>query len=147
MARRDCGSHESNYADSLLDVARARGFAPETAALDMGYDTEAIHAACEDRECRPIIALKQTPAVKAGKASPPSCEHGTWTFAGVEPVRNARSGGAPPESASRASRWARRTALPGPRLSRARVWQASRMSGRYCRIACEGSTGFGSTPS
>jgi hypothetical protein len=93
MARRDCGSHESNYADSLLDVARARGFAPETAALDMGYDTEAIHAACEDWECRPIIALKQTPAVKAGKASPPSCEHGTWTFAGAEPVRNARSGG------------------------------------------------------
>ena len=50
----------------------------------MGYDTEAIHAACEDRDCRPIIPLKQTPGVKAGKANPPSCEHGTWTFAGSD---------------------------------------------------------------
>jgi hypothetical protein len=71
----------------LLGAARLHGFAPETAALDMGYDSEAIHAACEDRQCRPIIPLKQTPAVKAGKASPPSCEHGTWTFAGADPVR------------------------------------------------------------
>ncbi len=31
-------SHESNYAESLLDAARARGFALDTATLDLGAD-------------------------------------------------------------------------------------------------------------
>jgi hypothetical protein len=98
-------SHESNYADSLLDAARARGFAPETAALDMGYDAEAIHAACENRGCRPIIPLKQTPAVKAGKGGPPSCEHGMWTFAGSDPARGASKWRCPTGECKPASRW------------------------------------------
>jgi len=54
-------AHESSFATALLDAAKGRGLAPETCALDTGYDTEAIHAACEDRDCRPIIPLKQTP--------------------------------------------------------------------------------------
>jgi hypothetical protein len=49
-------AHESSFATALLDAAKSRGFAAETTALDMGYDTEAIHAACEARDSRPIIA-------------------------------------------------------------------------------------------
>ncbi len=98
-------AHESSFATALLDAAKARGFAAETTALDMGYDTEAIHAACEDRECRPIIPLKQTPAVKAGKASPPSCEHGTWTFAGSDPSRGRSKWRCPTGECKPGSHW------------------------------------------
>src|SRR5215210_6404714 len=59
-------AHESSFATALLDAAKDRGFSAETTALDMGYDTEAIHAACEARDSRPIIPLKETPAVKRG---------------------------------------------------------------------------------
>jgi len=50
-------AHESSFATGLLDAAKDRGFAAETTALDMGYDTEAIHAGCEARDSRPIIPL------------------------------------------------------------------------------------------
>jgi len=60
----------------LLDAVHARGFRPEVAIMDMGYDHEAIYADCEQRDCHPIIPLRQTPAVKAGKHLPPVCEHG-----------------------------------------------------------------------
>jgi len=63
-------AHESSFATVLLDAAKDRGFAAETTALDMGYDTEAIHAACEARDSRPIIPLKQTPGVKRGEHRP-----------------------------------------------------------------------------
>jgi hypothetical protein len=50
--------------------------------MDKGYDAEAIYSACENRNMRPIIALRQSAEVQNGKANPPSCEHGTWKFAG-----------------------------------------------------------------
>jgi hypothetical protein len=34
--------HESLYADPLLDVLRARGFEPETCAMDRGYDKNRV---------------------------------------------------------------------------------------------------------
>ena len=43
----------------------------------------------EARGIRPVIALKETPAVKAGKHKPPACEHGEWTFAGSDARRGA----------------------------------------------------------
>jgi len=98
-------AHESSFATALLDAAKDRGFAAETTALDMGYDTEAIHAACEARGSRPIIPLKQTPGVKAGKANPPSCEHGTWTFAGSDPSRGRSKWRCPTCECKPASRW------------------------------------------
>jgi hypothetical protein len=82
-------AHESSFATGLLDAAKDRGFAAETTALDMGYDTEAIHAACEARDSRPIIPLKQTPGVKRGEHRPPNCKHGGWTFSGSDPNRGA----------------------------------------------------------
>jgi len=65
---------------ALIDVARARGFAVETAALDKGYDVGPVYDGCEARDVRPIIPLRETPGVKRGDHKPPTCEHGTWTF-------------------------------------------------------------------
>ncbi len=98
-------AHESSFATALLDAAKGRGFAPETCALDMGYDTEAIHAACEERDSRPIIPLRETPAVKAGKAGPPTCEHGEWRFAGSDLPRGASKWRCPTGECAPASRW------------------------------------------
>ena len=68
----------------LLDAAAGRGFAPAVAVLDRGYDAGDVYAEIEGRDMRPVIPLKNTPAVKAGKHKPPQCEHGEWTFAGSD---------------------------------------------------------------
>jgi hypothetical protein len=96
---------ESTFAMPLLDAVKARGFRPEVAIMDMGYDHEAIYADCEQRDCHPIIPLRQTPAVKAGKHLPPTCEHGEWTFAGAETKRRAAKWRCPTGECSPASRW------------------------------------------
>ncbi|MGH2913947.1 MAG: transposase [Solirubrobacteraceae bacterium] len=80
---------EPNFALGLLDAAMARGFGVRTAIMDKGYDGEPTHSGCMDRGVAPVIALKQTPAVKDGKHKPPECEHGTWTFAGADFKRRA----------------------------------------------------------
>ena len=54
---------------------------------------------------RPIIPLRETPAVKAGKAGPPTCEHGTWRFAGSDSKRGASKWRCPTGECSPASRW------------------------------------------
>lgn len=51
----------------------------------------------------PVIPLKETPAVKRGEHKPPTCEHGSWTFAGADFKRNAAkwrcpTGGCQPRS-------------------------------------------------
>lgn len=46
---------------------------------------------CDSRSVAgaPIVPLRQMPYVVAGKAAPPSCEHGIWTFAGGDTKRGA----------------------------------------------------------
>ena len=78
-------ANESTFAAPLIDATKAHGFAPSTVAMDKGYDIERVYGECEDRGCRPIIPLRETPAVKDGKAGPPTCEHGEWAFAGSDP--------------------------------------------------------------
>jgi hypothetical protein len=82
-------SHEASMTTTLLNAVQEHGFVPQTCAMDKGYDVGAIYDACEERGIRPLIPLRETPAVKAGKAAPPSCEHGTWTFAGSDTKRGA----------------------------------------------------------
>jgi Transposase DDE domain len=77
-------AHEYSYALPLIDAVRARGFAPETATLDKGYDQAPLYAELEARGIRPIIPLKETPDVKRGEHCAPSCEHGVWTYAGAD---------------------------------------------------------------
>jgi hypothetical protein len=52
--------HESLFVADLLDAVRARGFQPETVAMDKGYDIERVHAACEARGCHPVVPMKGT---------------------------------------------------------------------------------------
>src|SRR6266536_1165253 len=52
-------SHESMHVAALLDAVRARGFAPVTVAMDMGYDHNRIYAECAERDCAAIIPLRR----------------------------------------------------------------------------------------
>jgi hypothetical protein len=57
VAARD---NESTSVASLIDTARARGFAAETCAMDKGYDVERVYTECSERDCQPIIPLPDT---------------------------------------------------------------------------------------
>jgi hypothetical protein len=50
--------NESLYVAPLLDALHARGFKPETCAMDRGYDHNRVYADCEQRGCEPIIPLR-----------------------------------------------------------------------------------------
>lgn len=50
--------HESLFVAPLLDKVIARGFKPDTCAMDKGYDANRVHAECEARAVHPIIPLK-----------------------------------------------------------------------------------------
>ena len=89
----------------LLDKLSSRGFSPEYAMFDKGYDGTPIYEACKVRGIRPIIPLKQTAGVKAGKASPPWCKHGTWTFAGSDMERGASKWRCPTGECTPGSVW------------------------------------------
>ena len=96
---------EAPAAAPLLDAVSARGFAPATAAMDRGYDIGPVYDACEDRGIRPIIPLKQTPAVKRGDHHAPACEHGEWTFAGAYAKRGLAKWRCPTGECKPASQW------------------------------------------
>lgn len=73
--------------------------------LDRGYDAGIIYADIEGPDMRPVIPLRKTPAVKAGKDKPPSCEHGEWTFAGSDASRGASKWRCPSGECAPASAW------------------------------------------
>jgi hypothetical protein len=102
---RTAKANEYQFAVPLIDAARARGFAVETAALDKGYDQPPLYDACEDRDCRPIIPLRETPDVKRGDDKPPTCEHGEWRFAGSDFNRKASKWRCPTGECKPASVW------------------------------------------
>ncbi len=74
---------------ALLDKLTGYGIRPSVAVADRGYDAAAYYDGCEARGIRPVVPLRETPLVKAGRAAPPKCEHGTWTFAGSDAKRGA----------------------------------------------------------
>jgi Transposase DDE domain/Transposase domain (DUF772) len=96
---------ETTIALGLLDAARVRGFAVETCAMDKGYDTNPIHDGCMDRGIAPIVALRRTSRVVRGEHKPPTCEHGTWTFAGADYKRRASKWRCPTGECQPASVW------------------------------------------
>jgi hypothetical protein len=51
--------NESLYAAPLLDAVRARGFRPETVAMDRGYDNNRVYDECHDRGVAPVIPLRK----------------------------------------------------------------------------------------
>ena len=90
---------------NLLDMTARREFFSAMAVLDKGDDVTSVYEACEARCMRPIIPLRETPAVKAGKAAPPKCEHGAWTFAGSDAKRQASKWRCPIGKCKPASVW------------------------------------------
>lgn len=102
---RTARANESQFAVPLIDAVRAQGFAAETCALDKGYDIESVYEELEGRDCRPIMPLRETPAVKAGNHKPPTCDHGEWRFAGSDYTRKASKWRCPTGECKPASRW------------------------------------------
>jgi transposase, IS5 family len=100
-------THESKAVASLLDKLHGVGIDPETAALDAGYDHAGVHFDCTVRGIAPVIPLRNTPDVKRGEHKPPSCEHGTWRFAGADHKRNATKWRCPTGECKPGSRWVR----------------------------------------
>jgi hypothetical protein len=98
-------AHESKSVAGLLDAAKDRGVMAATAAMDKGYDIGPVYEDCADRDCLPIIPLRETGAVKAGKHLPPECEHGTWTFGGSDRKRGASKWRCPTGECKPASTW------------------------------------------
>jgi hypothetical protein len=49
---------ESNFVGPLLDALSARGYKPETVAMDKGYDSNRVHGECEERGCDPVIPIR-----------------------------------------------------------------------------------------
>jgi hypothetical protein len=97
--------NESLTVAPLLDTAKRRGAMAATAAMDKGYDVGPVYERCGERDCLPIIPLRRTGAVKAGKHLPPECKHGTWTFAGSDRKRGASKWRCPTGECKPASTW------------------------------------------
>jgi len=57
------------------------------------------------------VPLRETPAVKAGKHKPPTCDHGEWKFAGSDSKRGASKWRCPTGECEPKSVWARASRL------------------------------------
>jgi hypothetical protein len=104
-------SSEIKAAPRILDDVRRRGFVPETAAMDKGYDAKHIYDEFEARDVRPIIPLRQTGAVKEGKHLPHCCRHGEWVPCGMDAKRKATKWRCPTAQCPVSHRW-----VPASRL-------------------------------
>lgn len=98
-------AHESRTVAPLLDAVKRRGAMAATAAMDKGYDLGRVYEDCAERDCLPLIPLRQTGAVKRGEHRPPECQHGVWTFAGADRKRGATKWRCPTGECKPASTW------------------------------------------
>ncbi len=98
-------ANESRFAAPLIDAARRRGMMAATAAMDKGYDVVRVYEECAERDCLPLIPLRETTAVKRGEHRPPTCEHGEWAFAGSDHKRGASKWRCPTGECKPASVW------------------------------------------
>jgi hypothetical protein len=118
---------------TLLDFVWANGIAVSTLAMDKGYDASALYDECEARGIRPIVPLRETPFVKQGKAAPPKCDHGVWTFAGSDAKRGVAKYRCPTGECSPASVW-----IKADRLHTLIPRESKRWKDLYCgRAAVE----------
>jgi hypothetical protein len=103
-------AHESSLADDLLGRVKER-VAAQTATLDKGYDVGPVYESCERLGVLPVIPLRKTPAVVKGEHKPPTCEHGTWTFAGADAKRGRTKWRCPSGQCAPASVWRKASRL------------------------------------
>ncbi|MCY4088014.1 MAG: transposase, partial [Actinomycetia bacterium] len=104
-------THEASQAEKLLGAIKSHNFKPETATLDRGYDSRFVYDACHQAGALPVIPLRKTKAVKQGKHRPPTCEHGTWTFAGTDFERKLTKWRCPTGDCQPKSRWRKASRL------------------------------------
>ncbi|HVA60579.1 MAG TPA: hypothetical protein VNG13_08585 [Mycobacteriales bacterium] len=71
-----------------------------------------------------MIALIKTARVLRGEHRPPTCEHGTWTFAGADETRGARQWRCPTRECAPASRWIKYDRLHPPIPHGSARWKA-----------------------
>lgn len=98
-------ANETRFAADLIATAQRRGLMAATAAMDKGYDQRTVYDQCMERDCLPLIPLRQTPDVKRGDHEPPTCAHGEWTFAGSDRKRSASKWRCPTGECKPASTW------------------------------------------
>jgi hypothetical protein len=98
-------ANESMFVAPLVDDARRRGAMAATCAMDKAYDINRVYAECAERDCEAIVPLRATGAVVKGEHRPPSCAHGTWTFAGSDRKRGASKWRCPTGECKPASTW------------------------------------------
>ncbi len=98
-------ANETRFAADLIDAAQRRGCMAATAAMDKGYDQPPVYEQCAERDCLPVIPVRQTPDVKRGDHRAPECQHGVWTFAGADRKRGAAKWRCPSGECSPASTW------------------------------------------
>jgi hypothetical protein len=98
-------AHESKTVAGLLDAAKRRSVMAATAAMDKGYDIGPVYEDCDERDCLPIIPLRETPGVKRGDHLPPTCKHGEWRFAWSDRKRGASKWRCPSGKCKPASTW------------------------------------------
>ena len=55
---RSARHNESTYVAPLLDALHARGFRPETCAMDKGYDSVRVHQECDERGVDAVVPLR-----------------------------------------------------------------------------------------
>jgi transposase, IS5 family len=79
---------EGPFSGWLLDEIQRRGFKPQTASMDKGYDHCPVHGECIERSIAPVIPIKNTPS-RRNLDTVRECEHGHWTFAGADFSRKA----------------------------------------------------------
>lgn len=118
-------SSESLFSAPLIDTARRRGLAVDSAAMDMGYDNNRVYAECAERDCLPVIPLRRTPDVKRGEHRPPECRHGVWTFAGADRRRGAAKWRCPTGECSPASTWIKAGRLHSLIPRESKRWKAA----------------------
>ena len=83
---------------------RGRAGSARRRVLDRGYDAEPSTASRVPAHPARDPA-RETPAVKAGKHKPPTCDHGEWTFAGSDAKRGASKWRCPSGECAPASVW------------------------------------------
>lgn len=104
-------ANETRFAADLIDSAQRRGCMAASASMDKGYDQRPVYEQCAERDCLPVIPLRQTPDVKKGKHRPPECAHGVWIFAGADRKRGASKWRCPTGECSPASTWIKASRL------------------------------------
>ena len=98
-------ANESMFVAPLLDAAKRRGALAASVAMDKAYDIGRVYEECAERDCLPLVPLRQTTAVKRGEHQPPSCSHGGWRFAGSDRKRGASKWRCPTGECVPASTW------------------------------------------